>query len=352
MKVIFFTKYTRKGASSRLRTFQYIDYFTSIGIECTVSPFFNDAYLAEVYASRHHSKWQSLKSFWTRVFTLLSITRYNHVVIEKELFPYFPAVFEWILKVLGVKYIVDYDDAIFHNYDLHPNRLSRWLLKNKISHVMRYASHVSVGNEYLMQKAVQSGAKRITIIPTVIDITKYQPRTKISRQTFTIGWIGSPITAKYLEALKPVFHRLSLKHPIRLKLIGVKTSIGLPEIEDIVPWNEGTENEEITTFDVGIMPLEDNIWERGKCGYKLIQYMGCGLPVIGTPIGVNKVLITDGWNGYKAITPSDWEEALERLVNAGPEKRMQLGANGRKLVEEEYSLQKYAKKYAAILLNE
>jgi len=350
MNVVFFTKYTRKGASSRLRTFQYLDYYESQGIHCTVFPFFNDEYLEEVYKYKRHNKWLSFKSFIKRIIQLFGIKKYDKVVIEKELFPYLPAFFERFLYTLNVRYIVDYDDAIFHNYDLHPNPIFRRLLKNKIKKVMRFAGHVVVGNDYLKQKAIEAGANKITIIPTVIDISKYRLRTKRVMKDFTIGWIGSPITAKYLDALVPILKSLAEKYPIRLKLIGANKSLGLV-IEELITWREADEADQINTFDVGIMPLEDNIWERGKCGYKLIQYMGCGVPVIGTPIGINAKLIIDGWNGFQATSLKDWETSLEHLIRSDATVLNQLGMHGRQLVEEQYSLQVYGKKYSEILLN-
>src|SRR4051794_4780202 len=116
MKVLFFTKYMRTGASSRLRSFQYLPFFEANGIECTVNALFNDAYLAEVYKSKKHNKWLALKGFCRRIGFVLTAGQFDKVVIEKELFPYFPAFFEWLFWIRGIRYIVDYDDAIFHNY--------------------------------------------------------------------------------------------------------------------------------------------------------------------------------------------------------------------------------------------
>lgn len=349
MKVAFFTKYTRLGASSRLRTYLYLDYFKEKGIKCEVLPFFSDEYLIEVYRTRHHNKWLSFKSFLRRIFQLLGVRKYDFIVIEKELFPYMPAFFEWCLHVAGVRYAVDYDDAIFHNYDVSSNYFVKAFLGQKIDRVMRYSTLVTAGNSYIANKAARAGAESIVILPTVIDLAKYQTKNYLPSSPFTIGWIGSPITRKYLTFLKPVFEKLSGEFEIRLKLLGASEGLSLPGIEQVIRWTEEEEASVIQSFNVGIMPLEDNIWERGKCGYKLIQYMGCGVPVVGTPIGVNNEIIIDGWNGFKATTLEDWYNSLRLLIKNGIDYEREMGQNGRKHVEENYSLQMSQQKYLMLL---
>lgn len=348
MKVLFFTKYTRKGASSRLRTYQYLDFLRKNGLQCDVEPFFDDQYLDEVYKSKRHNKFLALKSFLRRIWRIFAIWKYDKVVIEKELIPYFPAFFEWILSVAGVKYIVDYDDAIFHNYDVSSNSIVRWLLKDKIRKVVRHADCVVAGNDYLRNTFLSYGAKRVELIPTVIDIHNYRVKQNYQSERFTIGWIGSPITFKYIARLKPVFMSLSAKYPIKIIYIGANTSLGLSN-EEVLPWDEKNESDFIRRFDVGIMPLEDNIWERGKCGYKLIQYMGCAVPVIGTPIGVNNQLICEGVNGFQAVSETDWELALEKLISNSPHVNQEMGQAGRNIVERHYSLQVYRNAWLRIL---
>jgi glycosyltransferase involved in cell wall biosynthesis len=213
---------------------------------------------------------------------------------------------------------------------------------------MRHSSLVVAGNDYIKQYALRSGASNVSVIPTVIDVNKYTVRDKIATDTFTIGWIGSPITLKYLPALKSVFEKLSQRHKIQLKLIGANKVLDFSVPQVAVHWKENEEVEQIKTFDVGIMPLEDNIWERGKCGYKLIQYLGCGVPVIGTPIGVNDSIIQDGINGFKASTLGDWERHLEFLATHEQE-RLEMGFSGRSLVESNYGLHVYQYKWLELL---
>lgn len=348
MKVLFFTRYTRKGASSRLRFYQYIPYFESKGVKCDISPLFDDKYLIDLYGTKKVSLIHILRRYALQFLKLFQVYKYDIIVIEKELFPYVPALFEWLLAKFGVKYIVDYDDAIFHNYDLHPNRLVRIFLSNKIAQVMRFSAAVVAGNDYLNNYSSKSGAKNIVIIPTVVDTSKYSTKLLHSTKEVIIGWIGSPSTLKYVEMLKPILQEISKIYPIKLYIIGGNSGIGLGEIETILKWSEKHEADQIKQFNIGIMPLYDELWEYGKCGYKLIQYMACGIPVIGSPIGVNNIIIRDGVNGYKALDINSWKEALCKLIQS-ESLRQKMGNQGRKIVEAEYSLIKASNNWLHLL---
>ncbi|MBD1396958.1 glycosyltransferase [Pontibacter sp. JH31] len=339
MKILFFPKYTRLGASSRLRTYQYIPYFEEQGIACEYSPLFDDQYLLCLYQKKTINKLNIIIAYFYRLIKLFTVSRYDLIIIEKELFPYFPAFAEQVLALLRVKYIVDYDDAIFHNYDLHPNKWVRFLLKNKIAQVMKGASLVVAGNTYLQSYANKAGANQIIVIPTVIDTDLYIIKGQEQSPKVIIGWIGSPSTLKYVKNILPVLQELSSKYPIRLHIIGGKDGIGFEGYEEVIEWTETSEVNLIREIDIGIMPLNDDAWEKGKCGYKLIQYMGCGVPVVGSPVGVNDEIIVDGVNGFKASNLSEWKKALEILLT-NRDLRRSLGEHGRMMVEEKYSSRK------------
>lgn len=270
--------------------------------------------------------------------------RFDLVLIEKEVFPFLPALAEWWLSVRKIPYIVDYDDAIFHNYDLHPHSTVRRLLGGKIAGVMRRAASVVCGNTYLGAYAQRAGAKRVTLIPTVIDTDRYRPRAVRTHGPLVIGWIGSPTSLKYVRALLPVLRDLTARFDICLQLVGAPEGIGLEDREQVLPWSEDTEASFIGAFDIGIMPLEDSPWEQGKCGYKLIQYMGCGLPVVGSPVGVNDEIIQEGINGFKPRDHEAWTRCLERLIR-DEHLRREMGARGRAIVLERYSLDRAAPRW-------
>ncbi|WP_276496870.1 glycosyltransferase family 4 protein [Pontibacter litorisediminis] len=339
MRVLFFPKYTRLGASSRLRTYQYTPYFEEQGLKCEYSPLFDDNYLQQIYHKKAVNKLRVIKAYIYRLLKLFTVMKYDLVIIEKELFPYLPAFAERVLVLFDIKYIVDYDDAIFHNYDLHPNKWVRSLLKSKIANVMEGASLVVAGNNYLSNYAVKAGAKRVVIIPTVIDTKKYFIRWKPeSNEEVIIGWIGSPSTMQYLQIVKPILKDLIKQNSIKVHIVGGKTGIGLDGYEEIIEWTEGKEVELIQNFDIGIMPLKHELWELGKCGYKLIQYMGCGLPVIGSPVGANNEIICEQENGFKPTNLEEWRVSLQKLIT-DRKLREKCGIKGRQLVEKDYSLE-------------
>lgn len=341
MKVIFFTKYARLGASSRLRTFQYIPFYEASGITCVVNSLFNEQYLKELYNKKKLSKLNIIKSYLKRFYKLFSVRDFNIVVIEKELFPYLPSFGESLLNFFEVPFIVDYDDAIFLNYDLHPNFLVKKVLGKKIYSVMKRANTVIVGNDYLALKAKEAGAKRTVIIPTVVDTDKYRINDRKKSEKVVIGWIGSPTTLKYVKEISPVLLQISSQSSTTIHLVGGKSGINV-EDEKIIEWSEDSEIKSIQDFDIGIMPLAESEWEKGKCGYKLIQYMACGVPVIGSPVGANNQIIQHGVNGYKVSSAEEWKVAFEKLINSS-ELRTKMGLSGRILVETKYSLQQTAK---------
>jgi hypothetical protein len=242
---------------------------------------------------------------------------------------------------------VDYDDAWYHRYDLHQNPFVRRLLGRKIDAVMRHSTTVVAGNDYLAERARHAGARRVEIIPTVVDADRYQPRLDRNNPVPVIGWIGTPQTSRYLMPLLPVFSQLKKQIPFRVIAVGARPDDFTDTVVEVVPWSEDTEVSIIQTFDIGIMPLLDTPWERGKCGYKLIQYMACGIPVVASPVGVNQKIVKHGVNGYLAAD-NGWGAHLIELLRF-PDLRQTLGAQGRRDVEAWYSLQVQAPRLVSLI---
>lgn len=269
---------------------------------------------------------------------LFTIFRYEKLVIEYEIFPYLPAFAEYFLWMFGVKYIADYDDAIFHNYDLSHNKIIRKVLSNKIGYVMKYSQTVTAGNSYLKKYAKNAGARDIVVLPTVIDIERYvKKKYDETNRPLVIGWIGSPSTFKYMKNILPVLEEISKVYAIELRIIGAKAKIESTYPVHLIKWTEDSEAEEIRKFDVGIMPLEDTPWEKGKCGYKLIQYMATGIPVIASSIGVNTEIVQHGKNGYLVHNHDEWREAIVSFIN-NRKIISSFGNVSRKTVEDKYNL--------------
>jgi glycosyltransferase involved in cell wall biosynthesis len=349
MRVLVLTRYSRMGASSRLRSLQYIDVWSTLGThDFHVHSLLNDAYLQSLYAKRRVSVSAFMRAYGYRMKLLLQARNFDVVWFEKELFPNFPACFEWWLVLSGVPYVVDYDDAIFHNYDLSTNLFKR-ALKNKIRGVMRCAALVVSGSTYLAQYAIDSGASLVALIPTVVDIHRYPRQApNVSGDRLVIGWIGSPTTVKFLRPLIPVLAKLAEIFPLELTIVGAELEVYSYGFIHCIAWHEDTEVEEISRFDIGIMPLPDEPWERGKCGYKLIQYMACSKPVVASPVGTNVDIVKHGVNGFFADSEKSWFDALFRLLS-DPDLRHSMGQEGRMLVEKKYCLQVTAPKLLDLL---
>ncbi|MEQ6917340.1 glycosyltransferase family 4 protein [Halomonas aquatica] len=351
MKILLLSKYSRKGASTRLRLLQYLPFLETEGFQVTVSSLFDDQYLDQLYQHGKRAPLRMMRLYLRRLFVLLSVFRYDLVWVEKEIFPYMPAIAERMLDSLGKRYVVDFDDAIFHNYDLSENSLLRQVLGRKIDVVMRCATCVVAGNDYLASRAKTSGAVRIELVPTVVDATRYSPTDSSPVVRPVIGWIGSPSTQRYVVDIAWAFSSLCQKHNARLLLVGASANITseFPGLDvEVVSWSEESEAELIAQMDIGIMPLPDGSWEKGKCGYKLIQYMACGVPVIASPVGVNVDIVAASQCGLLAANVAEWEVALDKLLES-PKQRLQLGRAGRLAVENQYSLAVQAPVLARIL---
>lgn len=347
MKILFLTRYGQQGASSRMRSLQYIPRLKSHGIECVVSPLFDDAMLLHKYLNGSYKLLDLLTTYWWRIFALISRKQFDLVWIEKEALPFFPALFEiWMLR--HTPYILDFDDAIFHNYDLHRYAWVQRIYGRRIDHLMAGAIMVIAGNRYLENRAIAAGAQRVEVIPTVIDLERYISKESYSVVTKPIVvWIGSPSTVQYLLELTEPLSLLAKRQPFILRVIGGDV-INMPGVDiEIMDWSTDIEAAAIVECAVGIMPLRDTPWEHGKCAYKLIQYMACGLPTIATPIGANLDVVIEGDTGFFATTPSDWVEKLELLL-CDVKLRQRLGRAGRARVEAHYCLQQTAPKLISL----
>lgn len=348
MHLLLLTRYGPLGSASRVRFYQYLPYLQAHGLKITVSPLLADEYVQRLYTGKRQSLTFLARAYLTRLRALLTAQKFDLIWLEKEALPWLPASLENALTRVPI--VVDYDDAVFHRYDLHSNPLVRASLGRKIDAVMRHAALVIAGNDYLATRAQNAGANHIEILPSVVDITRHQPTNQPNNQPspLTIGWIGAPVTAPYLHAIQPALAEICTESDTRVILVG-SGPLSLPNVPlAIRPWTEATEVENIQQFDVGLMPLPDEPFERGKCGYKLIQYMACALPVIASPVGVNQTIVEPGINGFLATTPEDWVKAL-RTLQQNPTLRRQMGLAGRQKVEEFYSLQANAPKLRKLL---
>ena len=332
-KVLFLTKYSDLGASSRLRTLQYLKDFS---FEFRWSPLFNNDYIIALY-EKNFNYINVIRSYGKRISVLFK-NDVGLLYIEKELFPYMPYFIEHLF-LRNKKYILDFDDAIFHNYDDHNYGIVRVLFSSKIALLIKNAELVIVGNEYLRDYAVRSSAKKVIIIPTSVDLEKYLYNSKdVNNDVFTIGWIGSPSTQSYLGIIHDALKSISKIYNVKLRVIGIQRYTIEGVNVECEEWSELHETKQLSEIDLGVMPLPNNPFERGKCGYKIIQYGASHKPSIASPVGVNKQIISNGLNGYLADTTEDWIAYMGKLIN-DKALRSQLGLNARIHVEKNYSLQ-------------
>jgi len=346
MNVLFLTKYGKLGASSRYRTYQYLPFLEKEGIRFDISPLFSDQYLDARYRKGKPAIASVLKGFFRRFHVSQKLNHYDLVVIEKELLPYIPFFLERMLLTKARAYTLDFDDALFHIYDQHRRYIIRNILGDKYSQLISGASLITAGNSYI---AGYTGkyTKRVEILPTVIDITKYPVKPE-QHGYFTIGWIGTPNTQKYLQLIAAPLRRFFAQRKGRFLVVGANASLTMEGVPlEIVPWNKDSEIKLVQSMHVGIMPLPDMPLERGKSGLKLLQYMACSRPVIASPVGVNVELVNNEV-GYLAATDDAWLSSLLMLADDA-DLRKQMGVTGRHLVETKYSLSQWAPRYVRML---
>lgn len=350
LRVLTLTRYGALGASSRLRFMQYFPGLQCSGIDITQQAFFDDEALLHRYRHGRYGLIALLRRYIQRIVTLLRCRQFDLLWIEKEALPWLPVWVEFAL-FRRVPFVLDFDDAVFHNYDRHRFSLVRWIYGKRLDHLMAKAACVVAGNRYLAQRAHNASATSVELIPTVIDLNRYPLSLSDSRSSAgrlpRIVWIGSPSTVCYLDALAEVLLEVAKVQPFELHVIG-----GIPAMTGIdvqlVSWSEATEVDAIAQCDIGIMPLPDSPFERGKCGYKLIQYMACGLPVVASPVGVNSEIVRHGENGFLADMKAQWITSLAQLL-CEPDLRTTMGQRGRLFVETQYCLQVTDTKVESVL---
>lgn len=348
MKVALLTKYGDLAASTRQRFNQYIPFLEGCNFHIIPHPLFDDVYLERLYNGGGRSHCYILSRYFSRLKWIFSNSDIDVIWLHCELFPFLPGLVERLARWPQKPIIFDYDDAIFHNYDQHKSYLVRSLLGRKLQSTIEGAQIVTAGNAYLADYA-RSFCSHVEIVPTVVDLSTYTQRPKpFSSSAPMIGWMGTPSTwMEYMAPIMPLLLQAVDTGGGRIVAVGAGRAAASHELLDHRQWTEESEVAEIHSMDIGIMPLSDTAWARGKCGYKLIQYMACGLPVVASPVGVNAEIVTHGETGFLASTPAEWRSALETLIH-DPDLRLRMGQAGRKRVERDYSLQVHGPRVARI----
>jgi glycosyltransferase involved in cell wall biosynthesis len=325
MKVIFLTHSSDQG--HRFRVEQYFPSMRDHGIEPMWQPF--------------------LGSLKERLASYQGLPSYDVVCIQRRLFS--PFEFYHIRK-RSKKILFDLDDAIMYRSSGSwvPFSFSRWF---KFRRMVRGSDVITVGNQFLKEEVLKvDRGKEVALIPTCVDTSLYPRKKEVSDSSeFILGWIGTRGNLKYLKRLEPVFERIGRKFShVRLKIVSndFYEPSSLPVIKKT--WRLEDENEDLISFDVGLMPLDDDPWSKGKCGLKIIQYLSVGVPVVCTPVGINRDIVNHGQNGFWATTPEEWVNQLSALIQDRG-LRQKMGLQGIATVEDGYSLTVTSGKFLKVL---
>ncbi|MBB6254820.1 glycosyltransferase family 4 protein [Nitrospirillum iridis] len=342
-------RYDRLGASSRLRFFDPLPHLTAAGLDVTAAPFFDDAYLQRLYAGQPVNGWALAGRYRRRLAALAGARSADLLWIEKEALPWLPADFERGL-FRGRPYALDFDDAWHLRYAGHRRAAVRRLLGAKLERLVSGAALTVVANDVLADWADRAGARTLLRLPTPVDLARYQsaPTPPGATGGFRVGWIGTPSSIRYLEALAGPLAALAASGPLTLVTIASRPA-NLPGVpEDFIPWSETGEHAALASIDAGVMPLPHTPFAQGKSGFKLLQYMAAGKAVVASPVGENRRIVSDGVSGLWADSPQEWVRALAALRDDA-DLRHRLAAAGRDLVARDYDLAVLGPRLAAAL---
>jgi len=350
MKILFLVPYPTEGPSNRYRVEQYLPYLKEAGIDYTLRPFMSPYFYGIFYKKGKALQkiLLFLQSAFKRVLDVARVFKYDVIFIHIEAFPLGPPFIEWIFYKMKKPVIFDFEDAIylrrkgFDNFFKNPSKFFK---------IIRMSERVIVCNSYL-RNFLSEYNKKIFLLPTSIDTKKFQPAFKDGndiKKEVIIGWIGSHTTLPFLLNLSGVFKKIAQKHSFTLKIVGAGKPVNIDGVKIInEQWSLDREIDSFNSLDIGVYPLPDNEWSKAKTPFKTIQYMSVGLAVVASPVGGNLDIITDGVNGFLAKTEEEWVVKISMLIE-NPKLRMQAGAEGRKTVEERFSVRGNAPKYVDIL---
>ena len=330
-RILLLAKGVRSNPATRYRFLQYAPYWEAAGLKVDFKPLFTEDYYDLRNSPRNPlNYWRmaghAVERLALRTADIESAAEADMVLLENQVFPYAQGALENRLMEINPRTVVEFDDAIH----LSPFHL------HKMTNLVGRAHHVIVGNRFLAEFA-QRFTDRVSVVPTTVDTDRYDPTPKPPGKRIVLVWIGLPVNFTNLETLAPVLARLDREFPIELRIVSSRPLL-LPGVRcSFVHWSEETETTVLADSDIGIMPLPDDEWSRGKCGLKLLQYMAAGRPCAASPVGVNADIVVNGETGFWADNSKQWYAVLRRLC-AEPETRAAMGAAGRKKVERDYSL--------------
>lgn len=352
LKILFLVPHSIEGASYRYRVHHYLPYLKNNNIRYRVSPFVSKTFYKILYRKGHLFQ----KIFHTglgmarRLKDIVTLPFYDVIFVHLESLPFPILWIERLARQLKKPIIFDFDDAIFLKRENATSRFrDRLKSHEKTPKMIQMSSHVIVCNDYLKTYCdALTPTPKTTVIPTSIDTHLFSAKKQVNAQ-LTLGWIGSHTTYPYFKSLRPVFERLAKKHKFTLKVIGAPEAIEIPGVTvKQVAWNLQQEVNDFHSIDIGVYPLYDSEWAKGKAAFKALQYMAAQVPYVASKVGRNAEVIEEGVNGFLAATSDEWVEKLERLITS-PELRQKMGAAGRQTIEKHFSTEIHAPSFIQIL---
>jgi hypothetical protein len=357
LRILFLVAHPIDDASARYRVHQFLPDLESAGHACTVWSFSTERLFRGL---RSQGQWgakvfETLRCSVRHILRLADLSHFDLIVIHREAFPFLtPLIEKWVL-LRHPKVIFSFDDAIYAGHNdvsgLNHPILYRLKYGRGVDEVLRSSLHVIAGNRILADYARQFNP-RVSIVPTVVDCVQYpsKPARTNGNRPITVGWVGSRSTAPYLTAIEPALRSVaqSNRGKVRFRFFGCpEYKLDVPDFESL-PFRLETEVSDLHSIDIGIMPLPDTEWTRGKCAFKAIQYMASGIAAVASPVGITPEIIQHESNGLLAESADDWFPLLTRLVN-DEELRRRLSGNGRRTIEESYSLQVWGPRLVSLL---
>jgi hypothetical protein len=342
-RILFVSAHPRGLApSQRFRFEQYVDFLADQGFETTFAPIIREDEYPLLYAPGNTARKAAIfgRGLATRVWQALTRKDYDVAIVQREAIQLGTTVFESALARSKTKLVFDFDDAIWLSDTSPANRRMSFLKRpGKVGRLIAMSDMVWAGNDYLADYARRFN-DAVHVVPTTIDTDAYVPCRGDGTGAVCLGWTGSVSTIKHFRLALPALRRILERFGDRVtfKVIGDgdfrEESLGIRG----TPWRAETEVADICDIDVGMMPLPDDAWARGKCGLKALQFMAMEIPVVTSPVGVNTEIIDDGVNGYLATTDDEWFNRLSELVEAA-ERRRAFGRAARDTVVGRYSVQ-------------
>lgn len=354
-KILFLSVHRAdRSPSQRFRFEQYLPYLNQNGFDCQHFFLLNPADDKTFYSKgKYFAKLLIILKSALKLFKLSGKANdYDFIFIQRECFMLGTSYFEKRFSESRAKLFFDFDDSIWLLDVSNANKAFAWLKNpDKTSKIISFSDVVLAGNAYLAEYAKQFN-RNVKIIPTTIDTVEYT-RVKNNNMSICIGWSGSLTTLKHFDFAVPFLVKLKQKFgdKISIKVIGDGTYVNEKLNIKGLPWKKENEVEELSTFDIGIMPLPDDKWASGKCGLKGLQYMALEIPTIMSPVGVNSTIIQDGQNGFLASSENEWIEKLTLLIES-KELREKMGKAGRKTVVEKYSVEALKDTYLQLFKSE